>query len=183
MIRGWPRTLSWNDFTPITNPGPRQLVALNGHPIVARVNLTIMMNPGLSPRRPDGKRFNSVEIQLIAQSLQYVPTRVPASQAAYYLQHEQGHMDLMGLFARELEINLLGLEAVSAADLTIRAQRAVNEAVANAQMYAINVPNRDCIYDRETNHGMNRQQQQLWTARISRNKQRWQAPDFIFRTD
>src|SRR5687767_6241498 len=98
-MRGWPRALSWSNFTSIRNPGPGQLQALNGHPIVARVALTIMFYPGNSPRRADGTAFNSVDVRLEVNSLQYVPSRIPSRQEDRFLRHEQGHFDLMGLFA------------------------------------------------------------------------------------
>lgn len=179
---GWPRTLAWSDFTAVPNPGPGQLVALNGHAIVARVSISIMFHPGSSPRQPDGLRFNTVDVRVITNRLEYVPSRIPAGQEAAYLRHEQGHMDLMGLFAREMEVALLALRGTTSTDLTMQANAATDETVRNAQMYAINVPGRDCLYDRETNHGMRTRQQDMWNARIAQNIARWREADFIFRT-
>jgi hypothetical protein len=182
-MKDWPRTLAWSNFTAIANPGHGRFVALNGHPIVARVAISIMFYPARSPRTANGLRFNSVDVRVELNSLQYVPSRIPSGQADYYLRHEQGHLDLMGLFARELEVGLLALRGTTSSDLTQRANAAVDQAVANARMYAINTPRADCIYHQETNHGMRRPQQALWNARIARNIARWRQPDFTVRMD
>ena len=181
-MKGWPRTLAWSNFASIANPGRGQFVALNGHPIVARVAISIMFYAARSPRSADGTRFNTVDVRVETNSLQYVPSRIPQGQEDYYLRHEQGHMDLMGLFARELEVALLGLRATSSADLTQQANAAVDQTVANARMYAINIPRIDCIYDRETNHGMLRHNKAAG-MRGSRNIARWREADFHFRMD
>lgn len=181
-MRGWPRTLAWRDFTEIPNPGPTQLRALNGHPIVARVSLSIMFYEGTSPRQPDSCSFRSVDVQLRVDRLEYVPSRIPSGQEARFLEHEQGHMDLMGLFAREMEVALLGLRGTTPTDLTARANETVDRAVSSARMYAINTPGVDCLYDRETNHGMNRGQQARWNRLIAANVARWRSADFIFRS-
>jgi hypothetical protein len=177
---GWPRTLAWSEFTAIPNPGPFQFRALNGHPIVARVGIAIVFFPGGSPRSLDGRRFNTVDVRVAVNSLEYVPSRIPPGQEARYLRHEQGHLDLMGLFARELEIALTALHATSAEELTQQAQAASNEAVANARTYAINLPGHDCEYDRQTDHGMNQRQQDRWNSLIAQNIARWRNPDFFF---
>lgn len=181
-MTGWPRTLTWTDFTAIANPGPTQLRALNGHAIVARVGLSIMFYIGTSFRQPDGNSFRSVDVRLQINQLEYVPSRIPAGQESRYLQHEQGHMDLMGLFARELEVALLALRASSSTELTTLANSTVDQGISNARMYAINVPGRDCLYDRETNHGMNQTAQARWNRLIAQNVSRWRESDFIFRT-
>jgi hypothetical protein len=182
-MKGWPRTLAWSNFTAIPNPGRGELVALNGHPIVARVAISIMFYAARSPRSLNGLRFNSVDVRLEVNALQYVPSRIPRGEEDYYLRHEQGHLDLMGLFAREMEVALLALRGTSSADLTQQANTAVDQAVAAARMYAINTPRMDCIYDRETNHGMLRPHQGRWNARIARNIARFREADFHFRMD
>ena len=182
-MQGWPRTLTWNDFAPIQNPGPRQFVALNGHPIVARVALSIMFYPGNSPRvqRDNEWKFGSVDVRVVLDraQTQYVPSRVPRAEQARLLRHEQGHMDLMGLFARELEAALIRLRTPTAEALGQQANTMTDEAVRSARMYAINVPGTDCIYDQETNHGMRREVQEQWNRRIAANIARANQPDFI----
>ena len=182
MVQGWPRTLAWTNFTAVPNPGPGQFVALNGQPIVARVSISIMFYIGSSPRAADGRRFNSVDVRVVTNRLEYVPSRIPHGQEAHYLAHEQGHMDLMGMFARELECALLALNASSPEELTRRANSTTDEGVAHAQMYAINVAGRDCLYDRETNHGMNQMAQTRWNTLIARNLRQVGQPNFLFRT-
>jgi len=183
---GWPRTLTWNDFRAIPNPGPRDLLALNGHPIVAKVAIDIMFYPGSSNAMNAGGQWfffgTDVRVILNASQMQYVPSRIPRGQEPYYLRHEQGHMDLMGLFARELEANLMKLRAPSQAALLQQANTATDEGIRNARNYAINTPGSDCMYDVETNHGMIPHQQTRWNTLIARNIARWHEPDFIFRT-
>lgn len=185
MLRGWPRTLTWADFTAIPNPGPGQLVALNGRAIVARVSISIMFYPETSQVLPDtgiltGVHFGDADVSVILNrgQMQYVPSRIPRGQQAYYLRHEQGHLDLMGLFARELYVRLMALRAVDSAGLLRAADREVDAAVGSARMYAINPPHSDCIYDRETHHGQRRQKQDQWNHRIAQNIARWQEPNF-----
>ena len=179
---GWPRTLAWSDFTAIPESAAVFLRARNGHPIVARVSISIGFLPGNSPRSLDGRTFNRVDVRVQINRLEYVPSRIPAAQSAAYLRHEQGHLDLMGLFAREMEVGLSALRGLTAEDLTRQAEALVNESVANARMYAINVPGRDCVYDQETNHGMNRSQQERWNRIIASNMARWNTPNFTFQT-
>ena len=179
---GWPRTLTWNDFTPVPNPGPGRFVAMNGHPIVARVSVAIQFFYGSSPRKPDGCSFKAVDLRVVVNSLEYVPSRLPKGQEAYYLKHEQGHLDLMGLFARELEVALLALRAPLSAHLPQLANAAVDQGVFNAQVFAINQGGFDCMYDRQTNHGMSRGQQERWNARIARNVLRSRHDGFAFST-
>jgi len=177
---GWPRSLAWNNFTPIPNPGPAQLRARNGQPIVALVGLAIRFYPGNSPRNLQGTAFNTVDVRLEVVSMQYVPSRIPAGQEARYLRHEQGHFDLMGLFARELEVALLALRGSTAEELTRLASSTVEEGIRSARSYAINVPGIDCLYDQETNHGMNQRQQNAWNARIAQNITRASSPGYRF---
>ncbi len=185
MLRGWPRTLTWADFTALPNPGPGQLVALNGRAIVARVSISIMFYPGTSQILPDPGildqvRFGDADVSVILNrgQMQYVPSRIPRRQEAYYLRHEQGHLDLMGLFARELYVNLMRLRSVDSAGLLRAADRAVDEAVRQARMYAINPPHSDCVYDRDTNHGQLRRKQDQWNHRIAQNIAHWHEPNF-----
>ena len=179
---GWPRTLAWSDFTAIPESAAVFLRARNGHPIVARVSISIGFLPGNSPRSLDGRTFNRVDVRVNIDRLEYVPSRLPAAQSAAYLRHEQGHVDLMGLFAREMEVRLSALRGSTAEDLTRQAEALVNESVAQARTYAINTPTLDCVYDRETNHGMNRSQQDRWNGIIASNLARWNTPDFFLRT-
>jgi hypothetical protein len=181
-MTGWPRTLAWSDFTTIPEAAAAQLRARNGHPIVARVSISIGFLPGNSPRSLDGRTFNRVDVRVQINRLEYVPSRLPAAQSAAYLRHEQGHVDLMGLFAREMEVRLSALRGSTAEDLTRQAEALVNESVANARMYAVNAPGLDCVYDRETNHGMNRSQQERWNSIIARNMAVWNNPNFTFQT-
>jgi hypothetical protein len=88
----------------------------------------------------------------------------------------------MGLFAREMEVRLSALRGSTAEDLTRQAEALVNESVANARMYAVNAPGLDCVYDHETNHGMNRSQQDRWNSIIARNMAVWNNPNFTFQT-
>jgi hypothetical protein len=177
---GWPLRLSWNNFRPVPDPGPWQFRARNGHPIAAQVGLAIRFYPGNSPRRTDGTSFNDVDVRLETVSLQYVPSRIPQGQEERYLRHEQGHYDLMGLFARELEVALRALHGSTADELTRLARELVEEKIAGARSYAVNVPGVDCQYDQDTNHGMNQRQQEVWNARIARNIARASLPNFTF---
>jgi hypothetical protein len=185
-MNGWPRTLTWGDFRAIPNPGPRDLLALNGHPIVAKVAIDIMFYPGSSSAMSAGGQwfFFAADVRVILNmsQMQYVPSRIPRGQEPYYLRHEQGHMDLMGLFARELEANLVTLRAPTQSSLLQQANTATDVGIQNARNYAINTPGHDCLYDVDTNHGMIPHQQTRWNGLIASNIARWRQPNFIFRT-
>src|SRR5687768_9442270 len=114
---GWPRTLAWSDFTAIPEAAAVNLRARNRHPIVARVSISIGFLPGNSPRSLDGLTFNRLDVRLHIDRLEYVPSRIPAAESAAYLGHEQGHLDLMGLFAREMEVALSALRGSTSDDL------------------------------------------------------------------
>jgi len=161
------------------------MMALNRRPIVARVSISIVFYPGSSLVHMDPGilpefRFWDVLVGVEKNrgQMQYVPSRIPRGQEAHYLRHEQGHMDLMGLFARELEVRLKQLRAVDEARLLRAADTTVDEVVRSARMYAINPPHLDCLYDRETNHGQSRQRQERWNHRIAQNIARWHEPNF-----
>lgn len=185
-MTGWPRQLTWGDFQELANPGPGTLVARNGHPIVARVAISINFDPAQHAMVAEGGqyRFGSANVSVILNRAMtnYVPSRIPRGEESYYLSHEQGHMDLMGLFGRELEVNLLALRAPNSMELLQLGHETTDAAVANARMYAINSSLGDCQYDRDTNHGMNRAQQRRWLGIIQRNIAGWRAADFMFRT-
>ena len=186
-MQGWPRRLTWNDFQRVTNPGPRQLLTRSGAQIVARVSLSIMFYHQNSATAREGNQLKfsrvDVRVQLNTSQTQYAPSRIPSGQEAYYLQHEQGHMDLMGLFARELEVRLLAIRVANARQLLPAANTIVDDAVPQAQMYAINAPNQpDCVYDQATNHGQNRTAQRRWQGIIASNIARVNSPDYSFRS-
>lgn len=84
----------------------------------------------------------------------------------------------MGLFAREMEVDLLELRAPNSIELLRLANAAVDESVRSARMYAINTPHEDCQYNRDTNHGMNAGAQTRWNACIAANMARRTAADF-----
>ncbi|MGC4050154.1 MAG: hypothetical protein QM757_12285 [Paludibaculum sp.] len=161
-------------------------MARNGHPIVARVAITINFDPAHHAMVVEGGQYRfgtvNVAVNLNRSMTSYVPSRIPRGQESYYLSHEQGHMDLMGLFGRELEVNLAALRAPNSVELLRQAHETTDSAVANARMYAINSSMGDCQYDRDTNHGMNHAQQRRWLGIIQRNIVGWRAADFIFRT-
>ena len=189
MPLGPPRQLSWTDFRPIENPGPGVLVANNNLPIVARVDVSINYDPagwgGGAGRRPDGQwalAMPIVNVILNTDNMVYVPSRIPRGRDRHYLRHEQGHVDLMWLFACELQAQLRALTAPAQSALMIEARRLTREAVANARRFAINVPGADCQYDIDTRHGMDDDQQTRWNRIIERNRRRAAQPDYQFLT-
>ena len=189
---GPPPTLTWQSFREIPNPGPGVLVANNGLPIVARVDVRIHFDPngwGVGAgRRADGRwAFGSptVAVVLNPANMIYVRSRIPRGHERRYLIHEQGHVDLMWLFAWELQMQLRGVTAPTGPALAAEAQRLTNEAVTNARRFAINVPGADCQYDIDTRHGMDERQQNRWNGIIARNKRQLTQPgqaDYRFQT-
>jgi hypothetical protein len=145
-----------------------------------------MFYPGSSNAMSAGGQsfFFAVDVRLTLNTsqMQYVPSRLPQGQEPYYLRHEQGHLDLMGLFARELEVNLATLRAPTQSSLLQQASAVTREGIQNARNYAINTPGHDCVYDVDTNHGMIAHQQTRWNRLIASNISQWRQPNFIFRT-
>jgi hypothetical protein len=173
--------LSWARFTRVERPAPGQLVAHNGFPIVASVEITINFND--SPVANDGAnvRFDPPHVSFNLWQANYVPSRFQASQRDYYLRHEQGHMDLMCLLARELEVKLTKLRTPGQRFMQT-ARQIVNQAVSDSRLVAINTRLGDCRYDIETNHGMNRQAQGRWNRHIQQELARMADPNYEFRS-
>lgn len=182
-LTGYPRTLTWNDFTArSSSPSP---------PFAAQTSTSFNMTHGPAALQSDGYyRLTNVRVRVsINSNLTWRDTSwfASASQADQdaLLVHEQGHFELGGLVARDLCVSLLNLslsDAVADAmrgvgnsaqarlnyartSLSTDAARLGREATATYQWVEnseVSGVHREGQYDSDTNHGANTVAQTKW---------------------
>jgi hypothetical protein len=192
-VSGFPRDLTWADFRRV----PQSMMP----PYYAHVATRLTATHADAQLDPDGSyRWKRIQVNAIidAASTWVVDSwlqHAPAAQMAYLLQHEQGHLDICGLIARDLCRELLETE-VSDAVISVlqgvantpqaRLQAAINELHADAQRHyrdaetlygrlesqTINGTLRDGQYERETRHGRNAAAQRRWTTLLNYSRTR-----------
>ncbi|MCU0395497.1 MAG: DUF922 domain-containing Zn-dependent protease [Chitinophagaceae bacterium] len=150
LVKGRPHSgqLSWADFT---GPIPAQskwdaYTAVKVSPAVEHV----LAADGLL-------KANKVEVTVALDS---VRTWVrPGKETDGLLQHEQGHLNLYLICAREME-NRLWEARFTPEELNSQLKNMVNDIMAKSKLL-------NERYDAETRHYRNQHQQQVWTARIN----------------
>jgi len=120
QLEGWPRQLSWEDFRNL----PFAPVGVPDHS--AEIGSTFLPAPGLAPDSRGGRwRFlqGGVEVQMdSARSWVKEEGRRPD-----VLSHEQCHLDITGLAAREWVERLQTIDAPSAREAVAEAERSYRE--------------------------------------------------------
>jgi len=149
-IEGWPRTLTWSNFTVVPGRPP-------GQDKYATIRCETN-NHDLDVGREGRIRFveNLVIGIVVATQDCWV---VRGHEAPALLNHEQGHLNLFGAGAHVLKSRL---EAIRENSLS-RLSRALNEALRD---YDGQIDALDRQYDHETENGMNSGAQTRWDARI-----------------
>lgn len=153
VVRGWPRTLTWDDFR-----------ELDGRPADAegdenaQISSEIRQPDRISVVREGGtRRVTSLDVEI---RVDRTNTWVVRSQKTdTLLGHEQGHYDITGLMGRDMGNEILAARAPSAEAL----QQVVSEII---QRYRDRARALTRQYDTDTNHGRNREAQQRWDQRI-----------------
>jgi hypothetical protein len=153
-LKGWPRTISWQDFA--TSPArPR------GATVAAHIEGE-WRNPPREPFRfvheRSGWRLDNVNLVVVINSHQ--TWVVQGQETPELLQHEQGHWDITGLLAREAHQAYEQLRARTMRELNKQTQRIQTRLQTKAARL-----NRK--YDDATNHGIDRTAQQTWDSLIA----------------
>ncbi len=158
-IQGWPRTLIWNTFRPVTSSQDPTDPTLSAHvdcsvkPINPRFKWTL---------QPDSKGLYRFVDCAIKVSLNSAATWVVTKKkTTALLSHEQGHYDIAGLVAVDLCRAILETTAEKLPDLKTKAQDWIT--TYDAQWSLV-----DDQYDASTHHGDKKYetQQRLWKAAI-----------------
>jgi hypothetical protein len=148
-LTGWPRSVTWDEFHEVpTNPegGDEDAFISTAFPYTWDWE-----NEGRSYRVSNVR----VEVRLRAGESWVVKGR----QSDDLLSHEQGHYDITGLMGRDLAEDLSRVTASSESALKREVERI-------AQHYRTQGQALQRQYDRETNHGQNRSEQDRWKQRI-----------------
>jgi hypothetical protein len=149
---GWPRQLSWSDFTDIqTRPEGESEDA----------SIAMQMRPGELRFLQEGgqHRFGDVEFNMVLNSsATWVVTSAKRSEL---LHHEQGHYDIVGLCYRDMVNEIRALRERSRNRL-VRAVRRVMRA------HDQRADSLTRAYDstQQTNHGRSSARQQVWSRQI-----------------
>ncbi len=149
-IEGWPRTLTWSDFTVISARPP-------GQTKYATIRCSTD-NHDLDIGREGRERFvEGLVIGIILVSADCWVVR--GQQSPALLNHEQGHLNLFGAGARVLKSRIEALRETSLSRLS----RSLNETLRD---YDCDIDGLDRQYDNETENGTNSAAQARWDAHI-----------------
>ncbi len=156
-LTGWPRTLTWADFSEIESRPA-------GSDENAQIHSEITQPDNVAVQNQGGHyRVTSLTVNLsVDPSDSWV---VRSQKSPELLSHEQGHYDLTGLMGREM-----GNEILAARAPTVRAlQDLVKGIIARYRQRAKHLNEQ---YDTATDHGRNREAQRQWDERIRNSSQR-----------
>jgi hypothetical protein len=166
-LLGWPKTLFWKDFMKPVSAVP---AAYNGSHTDCHIDLDIDYTWASPPKRvtPGGDyQLTGVKVTLKVNSLQtWVLAGVPTSKAqATILRHEQGHYNIAGITARDVEQALKALRNSDPDDLEADATTTADGIIASGQTEEETY---DDAVNGGTDHGNDVQQQATWVAKIAR---------------
>ena len=150
-VEGWPRCLTWGDFTELASRPPGETEDAQIHTETAGPDEATVERVG------NGMRVRDLTLALTVIS---TDTWVVGSQRTdRLLNHEQGHFDITGLVARDMARQILRARAQSLNEL----QRQVRRLIARYNNLADRLTNQ---YDRQTDHGRNQASQRKWNDQI-----------------
>lgn len=168
-LLGRPKTIFWKDFRPAVSTVP---LSYNGSHTDCHIEIDIdyswggtrLVKPGGDYQLKDVKvvvKINSLESWVLAG----VAT---ASNQAKVLKHEQGHFNIAGITARDVERVLKNLRNSDADDLTTDATSTADAIIASGQT-------EEDTYDDDpanggTDHGNDATQQATWNSKITAAK-------------
>ena len=150
-MSNWPRRISWDEFA---GRDSRPL----GVDEDAQIHSEGILPSNLTPVNENGRlRLPAITVEL---SVDRTETWVVTSRkTAELLAHEQGHYDITGLVGRDLAADLAALRGGSGREL----QRKVTRLMEHHRGEAGRLTR---LYDQETNHSRNRDEQSRWEGRI-----------------
>lgn len=167
-LLGWPKTIAWTDFgTPVSSvPSSYQ-----GSHTDCRIEVDINYSWGGSVATPSGDhKLKDVKVEVkIDSSSTWVLAGVPTGKnQAAILKHEQGHFNIAGIAARDVEKALSNLRnadsAVLVADAALVADAIIADGDAKEEKYD------DTAANGGTDHGNDAQQQATWNSKIAAAK-------------
>jgi len=169
VMTGFPRTLRWDNFSSVQ--------ASRQPPRLALTRSTMNMAAGWGAAMVGGAyRVRRLRISVTFDGMGSWVTAAGRAKASL-LQHEQGHLDITGLVARDLAGSILDLmlDEVRFTPATAQAefQRRITELgqQANALLSRLQSNgNIDGLYDQQTQHGDNGAAQSRWDGIFSRAK-------------
>jgi Bacterial protein of unknown function (DUF922) len=164
VLAGWPRTLTWADFSEVESRP-------SGSDENAQIHSEITQPENVAVQHEHGQyRVSSLTVNLSVDPGDSWVVR--AQKTPELLSHEQGHYDLTGLMGRDM-----GNEIMAARGRTVHAlQLQVTGIITRYRRRAADLNSR---YDTETDHGRTRDAQQRWDEHIRgsiRNGTRFSAP-------
>ena len=168
-LLGWPKTIFWKDFRPPVSTVPSSYY---GSHTDCHIEIDIDYSwGGTKPVKPGGDyQLKDVKVVVKINSLgSWVLAGVPtASNQAKVLKHEQGHFNIAGITARDVERALKNLRNSDSGDLTTDATSTADAIIASGQT-------EEDTYDDDpanggTDHGNDATQQAAWGSKIAAAK-------------
>ena len=168
-LLGWPKTLAWTDFGKPVSSVPS---AYTGSHTDCHIEIDIGYSwGGTTPVKPGGDfQLKDVKVTVKIDSsatwvLQGVST---GADRAKVLKHEQGHYNIAGITARDVEHALKALRNADAGDLQTDATTTADGIIASGQT-------EEDTYDDDpanggTDHGNDVTQQAAWNSKIAAAK-------------
>jgi hypothetical protein len=150
-MSGWPRNVSWDEFTELpTRPTGETENAQIHSEVDPPANVAITREGGLL-------RVTSLDVQVRMVSEDcWVVT---GQKTADLLNHEQGHFDITGLLGRDGGNEILAARGKDRNDLQTKVTGIINK-------YRQRAKNWTESYDTETDHGRKPEPQKRWDDRI-----------------
>jgi hypothetical protein len=156
-LKGWPRTITWKDFTDVENKpaGAGDENAQIDSQVEQPADVAVV-------REGDSFRVTGyVAKQKIFKENSWVVT---SAKSAELLDHEQGHYDITGLIGRDMIADIGAARASSPADLGREVKRIIAEANALGEKLTK-------AYDHKgtggTDHGRDRAAQKRWNDHLA----------------
>jgi hypothetical protein len=153
VVNGWPRALTWDDFTEVQSR-PADAEGTENAQIHCEIN-----QPERVAVSRDGtqRRVSSLTVTIgIVRADNWV---VRSARTPELLSHEQGHYDITGLMGRDMGNEILAARAATLEDL----QQQITSIIGRYRQQARDLNAR---YDTETRGGANRDAQRRWDESI-----------------
>jgi len=152
-LSGWPRNISWSDFQEVgARPAGVNEAAQIKSDVTQPNRVGVVPDNGM-------RRLAAYTVTVsIGRDQSWVVTD---QKSAALLAHEQGHFDITGLSARDLVTDLSALRAATLEGLQSEVTRLIEQQGTLAEALG-GTASSVGQYDKETNHGSNRDAQQRW---------------------
>lgn len=168
-VLGWPKTIAWTDFgTPVSSvPASYSGTHTDCH---IEVDINYSWGGPVAVSGSSDYKLKDVKVEVKINSIDtWVMTGVPTSKTqATILKHEQGHYNIAGITARDVEKMLTNLRNADANDLandaTTKADSIISDGLAKEDKYD------DVAANGGTDNGNDVNQQNTWNSKIAAAK-------------